>query len=89
MSERYRVVSERGYYYSTRQGQDIYTGRMDGQKLWADVMCQQHAQEIVDWLNGLTQLPGDGEYYVARLEKFPGHAPCAACERDTQEYQGQ
>lgn len=78
---KYRVKTEKGYYYTEGTGR---YGRFDGKALYAEILCQEHADKIVQWFNSLAQLPEqqDGEYYFASLEQFAGHAQCAACQRE-------
>lgn len=73
MSDCYRVKTAHGYYYSTGGGR---YGRFDGQKLWAEVMCKQHADELAGRLSDISVS------LEATVEAYPGHAPCARCARE-------
>jgi hypothetical protein len=46
---------------------------MDGQRLWAWIFCQEHADKLV---SGLVDIVPQ---LKAVAEKFPGHAPCQQC----------
>lgn len=73
MTDRYRIKTSAGYYYSTGNGR---YGRFDGQRLYGEVLCKEHAEEIV---NNLKELVPQIE---ADLDVFKGHAVCRICQRE-------
>lgn len=71
-TEWHRVKTERGYYYSTGNGR---YGRLDGQALYAEVMCQQHAGVIAESFAALS--------IQAEIEEYPGTVrECMKCQRE-------
>ena len=65
---KYRIKTRSGYYYTTDGGR---YGRLDGGPLYAAVLCEEHANQVVTSLSD----------YAATKERYPGHAPCQQCEK--------
>lgn len=74
MTGRFLVSTVKGYWYTEGNGQ---YGRIDGMRLYADVMCEEHAQQVAECLKAAQETIG--ENIEIELVVYPGHAPCVKC----------
>lgn len=75
MTEFYRVKTDLGYHYTTGQGR---YGRVDGEPLWAEILCQEHATLVAENIKDLVPQVNP------RLEVYKGHVKCRLCQEQAQ-----
>lgn len=67
----YRVLTNRGYYFTVGQGR---YGRVDGKRSQAEALCEAHAAQCVKMLKPYGLRP-------IQISSADGSSVCAACRR--------